>query len=287
MQPNQHIDIERKLMAAVERMPAFPKSVQRMLELTRSPTVEPKQIVAVIEKDPVMTARILRVINSAFYSLPNKISGVGHAVVLLGINTVKNLAIRTAAVGMIPKENGAGFDTDRYLLHSLGCAEVSRMLAQSLGDADPIEAYIGGLLHDFGKILFALYLPQPFREVLDTAASSGSALHEVEQAMFGVDHTHAGALLAEKWQFPASLVDTIRHHHRPPPAGGPGRCLFIANEMIKERDFGDAGNHRVCALPPGLGGALGSDYAGIGQALPGLHDKLEQVLHYAEERSEM
>ncbi|MEI6737867.1 MAG: HDOD domain-containing protein [Pseudomonadota bacterium] len=143
-------------MTAVDRMPAFPKSVLRVIELTRNPDVSPKSIVEVIEKDPVLTAQILRVINSAFYAMPNKVASVSQAVVMLGINTVKNLALRSAAVGMIPTTNTAGFDTDRYLLHSLGCAEVCKLVAQTLGDADPAEAYIAGLLHDFGKIVFTL-----------------------------------------------------------------------------------------------------------------------------------
>jgi putative nucleotidyltransferase with HDIG domain len=281
------MDIEQKLMIAVERMPAFPKSVQRVLELTRSPDVAPKSIVEVIERDPVMTARILRVINSAFYALPNKVAGVGHAVVLLGINTIKNLAIRVAAVGMIPQTNEAGLDTDRYLLHSLGCAELSRMIAQKLGDADPTEAYIGGLLHDIGKILYALYLPQPFRAALDRSAAEGTALHLAEQGLLGVDHTVAGAMLARKWQFPASLVECIRSHHQAPPERGLGRSLFLANQIIKARAFGDSGNPEVAALPEGLGGALGGDYASIAQGFPDLEKNLEQVRGYAGARAEL
>jgi putative nucleotidyltransferase with HDIG domain len=280
------MDIEQQLLIAVDKMPAFPKSVQRVLELTRSADVAPKAIVEVIEKDPVMTARILRVINSAFYALPNKVSGVGHAVILLGINTVKNLAIRIAAVGMIPIKNDAGFDTDQYLLHSLGCAEVSRLIAQKLGDADTTEAYLGGLLHDIGKILFALYLPQPFRAALDRSASNGTALHIAEQELIGVDHTVAGAMLARKWQLPDSLVDSIRNHHLAPPEQGPGRSLSIANQIMKTIAFGHSGNPAIDALPATLGGSLGNDYESIALALPGLEEQLKLVRHYASERAE-
>jgi len=279
------MDIENQLMIAVERMPAFPKSVQRVLELTRDPDVAPKAIVETIEKDPVMTARILRVINSAFYALPNKVAAVRHAVVLLGINTVKNLAIRIAAVGMIPLNNDAGLDADAYLLHSLGCAEVSRLIAQKLGDADPTEAYIGGLLHDIGKILFALYLPEPFRAALAKSAAEGTALHRAEQEWLGVDHTVAGTMLARKWQFPESLVLCIRDHHRAPPAQGLGRSLFVANQIIKVRAFGDSGNREIAALPDGFGGPLGNDYPSIAGSFPDLDRTLEQARGYAADRT--
>jgi putative nucleotidyltransferase with HDIG domain len=273
--------IEQHLLTLVDRMPAFPKSVQRVLQLTRNPDVAPKAIVEVIEKDPVLTARILKVINSAFYSLPNKVAGAAQAVVILGINTVKNLAIRSAAVGMIPANNGASFDTEKFLLHSLGCAEVSRLLAQKFGDADPAEAYIGGLLHDFGKILFTLYMPEPFKVALEDSVSGDTELHLNERELMGVDHSVAGALLAQKWQFPETLVDCIRTHHHPPPARGLGRSLFLANQIVKFREFGASGNPRIAPLPAGLAAKLGGDYESIVAALPDIDKQLEQVRTYA------
>jgi putative nucleotidyltransferase with HDIG domain len=273
--------IEQHLMTLVDRMPAFPKSVQRVLELTRNADVAPKAIVEVIEKDPVLTARILKVINSAFYSLPSKVAGAAQAVVLLGINTVKNLAIRSAAVGMIPAANGAGFNTDEYLLHSLGCAEVSKLLAQKFGDSDPAEAYIGGLLHDFGKILFTLYMPDPFKVALESCVAEDTELYLAERELLGVDHTVAGALLAQKWQFPEALVECIRTHHHPPPAKGLGRSLFLANQIVKVHNFGNSGNHKIAELPPGLAGSLGADYESIALSVPDIDKQLEQVRTYA------
>jgi putative nucleotidyltransferase with HDIG domain len=273
--------IEQHLMTLVERMPAFPKSVQRVLELTRDVNVMPKAIVEVIEKDPVLTAGILKVINSAFYSLPSKVSGVGQAVVLLGINTVKNLAIRAAALGMIPATNSAGYDTGRFLLHSLGCAEIAKLLAQKFGDTDPAEAYIGGLLHDFGKILFTLYMPAPFRAALETSLAEKIDLQVAERELLGADHTTAGALLAQKWRFPESLVECIRCHHQAPPSGGLGRSLFLANQMVKVLAFGDSGNKWVTALPAGLAGTLGDDYESIARSLPDIARQLELVRSYA------
>jgi len=111
-------ELAKKLTTAVERMPAFPKSVQKILELTRNMDVQPKTLVEVIEKDPVMTVKILRVLNSAYYSLPNKITSINHSVVYLGFNTIKNLALSIASVGILPKHNVAGFDIQQYLMHS-------------------------------------------------------------------------------------------------------------------------------------------------------------------------
>ena len=124
---SQHpAEMNRKISDAVEKMPAFPKSVQKLLELTRDINCQPKQLVSVIETDPVMTVKILKVLNSAYYSLPNKITSVNRSVVYLGINTIKNLALSIAAIGVLPKQNKAGlFDqVNHYMVLQLtpnGC----------------------------------------------------------------------------------------------------------------------------------------------------------------------
>ena len=159
-------ELERKLGAAVEHMPAFPRSVQRVLELTRDINCKPKDMVSVIEKDPVMTMKILKVINSAYYALPQRITSVNQSVIFLGINTIKSLSLSVAAAGMLPPFNTVGFDTQRYLIHSLVTAAVARQLcaAYASEEADPGVCYLAGLLHDFGKVVFAQFMPAQFKK---------------------------------------------------------------------------------------------------------------------------
>jgi putative nucleotidyltransferase with HDIG domain len=207
-------ELEKKLTTAVDRMPAFPRSVQKVLELTRNINCLPKELVGVLEKDPVMTMKILKVINSAYYSMPNKITSVNQSVVYLGINTVKNLALSFAAVGILPKVNTAGFDIQRYLVHSLATATVARHLCTKSGsdEIDAGDCYVAGLLHDFGKVVFAQFMAPEFREALELRDKM--PLHEAERQIIGVDHGVAGAMLAKRWQFPETLVQCIRDHHR-------------------------------------------------------------------------
>ncbi len=238
-------ELERKLGTAVERMPAFPRSVQKILELTRNINCLPKELVAVIEKDPVMTVKILKVINSAYYSLPSKITSVGQSVVYLGINTIKNLALGFAAVGILPRMNAAGFDIQRYLLHSLVVAATARQLATqfSKGAADPGDCYIAGLLHDFGKVVFAQFLAAEFRDALGHSAENRVSLHESEMAMIGVDHGLVGAMLAKRWAFPDHLVDCIRDHHDyTAEPSAMMDCLRVADQIVRFREIGVSGN---------------------------------------------
>lgn len=245
-----------RLNQVVERMPAFPKSVQAVLTLTRRMDCEARDIVAAIERDPVMTVKLLKVINSAFYALPRKVSAVDQAVALLGINTIKNMALAFAASGMLPERNEAGFDVSDYLAHSLGTAELARVLCRRVPGADANDAYVVGLLHDFGKIVFAQGMGTEFRQALAMAQSQGLALVQAERSVMGIDHTVAGGLLAERWQFPPEVVRCIRQHHpsaqaeAPHPYSNPlDRVLFLANQLSRHLQLGHAGSPVVAPWP--------------------------------------
>ncbi|MBI3902599.1 MAG: HDOD domain-containing protein [Nitrosomonadales bacterium] len=255
-------ELTRKLSAAVEKMPAFPKSVQRILEITRDINCQPKELVSVIEKDPVMTMKLLRILNSAYYNFPKQITSVNQSVVYLGLNTVKNMALSFAAIGVLPPHNTAGFEVQRYLMHSLTTASIARMLCQKFGgdDTDPADCYIAGLLHDFGKIVFAQFMPEEFQRALAQSHERGTSLHLAEQNVIGADHSLVGAMLVEKWQFPKLLTDTIRNHHGNIPADDVLlSCLFAANQVSKRLKLGDSGNHFVEELPPALMEYFGGD----------------------------
>ena len=251
-------ELSIKLAAAVDRMPAFPKSVQRILELTSDVNCSPKDLVQVIDKDPVVTVKILRVVNSSYYSLPRQVTSISHAVVYMGFNSVKNLALSVAAIGVLPKNNAAGFDANQYLLHSLATASIAKQLALRVDNADPTDCFIAGLLHDFGKVVFVQFMPAEFRKALELSQADGSSLHLALREVIGVDHAVVGAMLVEKWRFAAPLVETIRHQF------GDERkdsdmiaCVFAANQISKKRKFGFAGNPLVEELPPDLAKRLG------------------------------
>lgn len=278
-------ELERKLGTAVERMPAFPRSVQRILELTRNINCLPKDLVGVVEKDPVMTMKILRVINSAYYGLPQKITSVAQSVVYLGINTVKNLALSFAAVGILPRMNTAGFDVQRYLLHSLVVAGVARQLATQFarGEVDPGDCYIAGLLHDFGKVVFAQFLAVEFRGALAHAVEHSVPLHEAEQAVIGVSHGLVGALLAKRWAFPEHLVDCIRDHHNPlAEPSGMMDCLRVADQVVRYRAIGDSGNPWRETEAPGAPQRFGDDLEAIVAKLGTLDKIVEEAMVFAQ-----
>jgi putative nucleotidyltransferase with HDIG domain len=266
-------ELSLKLAAAVDGMPAFPKSVQKILELTRNVDCSPKDLVQVIDKDPVVTVKVLRVVNSAYYSLPKQITSINHAVVYLGFNTIKNLALSIAAIGMLPASNAAGFDGGQYLLHSLSTAGIAKQLALRVEGADPMDCFIAGLLHDFGKVVFAQFMPEEFKKALELSLANQSSLHLALREIVGTDHAVVGAMLVEKWRFSPELVDTIRHQYSPELKDTPMiACVFAANQISKKLEFGFGGNPYVEELTPTiekrLGGTLDELIVSLGDLAP-------------------
>ena len=230
-----------ELLKLVEKMPAFPKSVKRVIELSSDINCSHKELVSVIERDPVMTLKILNLVNSAYFGLSNEITSIKYAVVYVGLNTVKNLAISIASIGMLPSHNDAGLDTEKFLYHTISTATLSRLLAKHSGieERDSSDYFVGGLLHDFGKIVFALFMPDEYKKVLYLEKKYSRLTVDAEKEIIGVDHTKVGTLLGQKWQLPNRLVEGIKLHHCPNDEDIKennllSNIVFISNKLSKE-----------------------------------------------------
>lgn len=266
-------DLALRLTAAVDSMPAFPKSVHKILTLTRDVACAPKDLVHVIEKDPVVTVKVLRVVNSAYYGLSRQITSIDQAVVFLGFNAIKNLALSIAAIGMLPDSPMAGFDGQRYLFHSLTCASMARQLAQRLPQADPQDCFIAGLLHDFGKVVVAQFMPVEFRRSVELSLWRDISLHEALQEVVGVDHAAIGAMLACKWHFADDLVQTIAHLHHPEQYDTDMMaCVCAGNQVSKYMGYDFGARRPAHELAPTvarrLGGKLQDAVAALGDVTP-------------------
>ncbi len=275
-------ELSIKLAAAVDSMPAFPKSVQRILELTRDINCTPKDLLDVIDKDPVVTIKILKVVNSAYYGLPKQITSVGHAVVYLGFNSIKNMVLSIAAIGMMPKNNAADFDIGQYLVHSLTTANIAKQLAQRFADADPVDCFISGLLHDFGKVVLAQFMPLEFKQALQSCQADGSSLHLALRRTLDTDHAVVGAMLVEKWRFAPDLIETIAHQFDMEIKGtSVFACVFTANQISKQLGFGFGGNPCVHQLPASVAQRMGGSLDDIINVMGDLNAVHEEAKLFA------
>jgi len=273
-------ELSIKLAAAVDSMPAFPKSVQKIVELTRDVNCTPKDLLYVIDKDPVVTVKILKVVNSAYYSLPKQITSVHHAVVYLGFNTIKNLALGIAAIGTLPKHNAAGFDVGQYLLHSLSTANIAKQLAARFNGGD--DCFIAGLLHDFGKVVLAQFMPCEFKQALQACQADSSSLHSALQKTLGTDHAVVGAMLVEKWRFAPELIETIACQFDVASKDTPAvACVFTANQISKQLGFGFGGNPCVHQLPTRISDRMGGSLDDIINSTVDLNAAFEEAKVFA------
>jgi putative nucleotidyltransferase with HDIG domain len=259
-----------KLIGLVEKMPAFPKSVQQVVQLTSDINASAKDIVRVIECDPVMTVKILKSIHSSFYGLPQKITSVQRAVVHIGLNTIKNIALGVAAMGMLNANNKANFNTSNFLLHSLTTAAISKMLAERIGlsSTECSDCFVAGLLHDFGKVVFAEFIPNEFKLALEKSKEQQLPLYQTELEFIGLNHTQAGKILAEKWELSEQLIDAIAHHHDLGQSQNALKdCVFVANQISKHLQFGDGGNPLIEEFPESIVNRFGMTFPAMCEAL--------------------
>jgi len=275
-------DIHQQLVQMVDKMPAFPGSVNKVLQMTSAIDCAPKDLVQVIEHDPVMMAKILKLVNSAYFGLSREITSIKHGVVFVGLNTIKNLAISIATMGMLSKTGPAGLNMNEFLLHSLGTASIAKLLGKQLGVTSDkaTDYFVGGLLHDIGKVVFAQFMPQEMKRALKRVEVEGISLSMAEMIEIGANHAQLGGMLAEKWQLPHALVTCIKEHHSAELNDHSNKvldCVIAANIIVKQVGFGSAGNLIEDRLPDHVSARFGMGLDELQDSIGSLDEELEKA----------
>lgn len=227
-------------------MPTLPHVVQKLASMIGRPNVSAEEIGILIEKDQVLSAKVLRLANSPFYGFPSRIASVAHAVVVLGLNVVKGLTLCATAFDMM--RNAGMNDLWR---HSLGVAITSHILGTKAGMKNPEEVFVGGLLHDIGKVVLYVKWPDVGRQITQATQHTSHSLMETEQALFEVTHADVGGWLATAWHLPTSLREPILHHHTPTAAQDAKlqtAIVHVADVLVKGLACGNPGDDLVPPL---------------------------------------
>lgn len=203
-----------KKLDSIKDIPTLPTIVFELNELLQDPNTPITDISDIIEKDQAMSLRVLKLVNSAFYGIHKEVNDIGNAIVLLGFNTVRNAIV---SLGVINSFSGIksleGFDISDFWKHSLAVAVVSKSLSEKTKIASPDSCFVGGLLHDIGKVILAQYFQDLFEKVWNAAKRENISFYEAEKKEISIDHGRIGAYLATKWELPESFIDVIRWHH--------------------------------------------------------------------------
>ncbi len=204
------------IVEAVNDLPALPHVVVKVMELTEDPDATAQDINAALSQDQSMTAKVLRMANSAFYGFPRRIATVTDATVFLGFKTVRSI-VMAASVSDILSQEVAGYALAPGELwrHSQSVAMAARFVAKKAKYGMVDVAYTAGLLHDIGKVILNDNLKEAYHEVVEKVMADNIPFMEAENEILGFNHANVGARIAEKWNLPTELVEAIAFHHSP------------------------------------------------------------------------
>ncbi len=268
----------------IENMPALPVTVGKVLEVCNNPKASPVDLNRVISVDPVLMARVMRLINSAYYGLSGKVTSLVRAIIMLGLNTVKNLALSAAVVENLGRgENFRALHAQGFWRHSLAVGVASKLIAKKreVSSKDLEEYFIAGLLHDIGKIPMNAVFEDEFLEVMAHSDRGRTALYRTEREVLGLDHAAVGRMIAKTWKLSPEVIDAISAHHEPVEYDGPHKdvvyTVALANHFANIAEIGFSGDRYPEALPEEVAAHLNVDVAYL--------DRIEDTIHIEIEKA--
>lgn len=235
------------------QLPTLPVVVQNVIRISRDDSTSAADLAAFIAQDQALANKVLRLANSPYYGMGGKVDSIQRAITIIGFDEVVSLAI---GIGVFPalKKGGALslLDVESLWLHAIGACFAGKLVCSYFTGVDCVgrhnekSVFLTCLLHDIGKIVFALYFEDEYRQVLERANEEGRALHEVEVEMLGLDHGTFAALLMRHWNFPETIVTPVRYHHFsrrcPLHYQADAAVIWLANYLVRAAQIGSSAN---------------------------------------------
>ncbi len=244
----------KKIIDRIHDLPTLPRTVLKITELVNDPKSSAKDLAGVITDDQILTARLLKLVNSSFYGIPQRISTVTGAIVLIGFDAIRNLLLTTSVFDLFASRNRnrkKQREQEKFWDHSLGCAVGAKVIGNYLRHDNVEELFVAGLLHDIGKIVEMMFQPDEFSKVVAAIRRENILMITAENKILGYSHAEIGKLLAEKWNLPAKLVQIIAHHHQPNDAGSfamEAAIVHLADIFCRALNMGFGGDNKIPPL---------------------------------------
>jgi HD-like signal output (HDOD) protein len=242
----------QELIKRIDDLPTLPRTVLKITELVNDPKSSAKDLARVITEDQVLTARLLKLVNSSFYGFPQRISTVTGAIVLLGFDAIRSLLLATSVFDLFASRNRKKrLYQERFWDHSLGCAVGAKVIGNYLRHDKIEELFVSGILHDIGKIVEMMFLPDEFSKVVAAVNTENILMTTAENKVLGYNHAAVGKLLAIEWNLPVKLARVIAHHHQPHNAGSfalDAAIVHLADIFCRALSIGYAGDNKIPPL---------------------------------------
>ncbi len=236
------------LVGSIDSLPTLPSVVTKVSELVDNPSASAGDINEVISHDLALSSKILKLVNSAYYGFPRRISSITHAVVILGFQTIRNIAL-SAFVFDAFESGDLPFGYRNFWIHSVGVAAAANVIGSRQGVPLSEDPFMCGLLHDVGKLVLHQHLKKEFLKVLQTVESDKIPIFEAERRVLGTDHAEVGGLLMEHWKLPEKMVWALSFHHSPEKMAEADRKLaatvHAADVLARSMLIGCSGDYLV------------------------------------------
>ncbi len=207
----------------------------------------------IINADPSLAAHLLRMANSPFYGRGSKVETIVHALGIVGIEQLSELALATTMIKQFKGIDKGLVNMQSFWMHSIGCGLAARTIAQNMGEKHVEPYYTASMLHDIGSLILYKEIPDKAREILTRCKSEGLPLSTVEEEVLGFTHAEVGAIVFTKWGLPRSLVEAVQYHHRPSEAKDHPlfpAIVHLADIIAYEMDLGTGGEPTIPVLDP-------------------------------------
>jgi putative nucleotidyltransferase with HDIG domain len=241
-----------RIIGRIEDLPTLPRTVLKITELVNDPTSSARDLSRIITDDQVLTARLLKLVNSSFYGFPQRISTITGAIVLLGFDAIRNLLLTTSVFDVFADNKKPGiFRQEKFWDHSLGCAVGAKVIGNHMRYDKLEELFVSGLLHDIGKIVEMMFLPQEYSKVTRLVNTKNILMLTAEEAVLGYSHAEVGKLLGERWNLPPKLISVIASHHQPDAAGRfavEAAIIHLADIFCRALSIGSGGDSKIPPL---------------------------------------
>jgi len=234
-------------------IPSLPMIFTRIDEAVNNPRSSLAEIGRIISEDSSLTARLLKIVNSAFYSFPTRIETISRAVTVVGTQQLRDLALATSVMKLFQGIPADLMNMEAFWKHSIGCGVSARILATRRREANVERFFVAGILHDIGRLALCLNEGDWMRGALGRCHASGELLYKVELEELGFDHAGLGRALLENWKLPASLEETVAYHHNPIAASRfpvEAAVVHVADIIAHAMQLGNSGEQLVPPLNP-------------------------------------
>ena len=241
--------IEQKIQDMIRnkntQLPTLPVIVEKILSMARQDNTTTKDLAETVGKDQAISNKILRLSNSAYYGMMKEIDSIPRAITIIGFNEVISLTIGMSVISAFIGGNGSDeiFNMKGMWIHSLGGAFAAKKTAKRLGIMQAEQIFISGLLHDMGKVIFAIYFPREYKTSFEYAKEKDVDLYRGENLMLGINHAALSGLLMERWNFPDTIMIPARYHHSvdqcPPKYQQLAQIIAFSDFLSQKAEFGD------------------------------------------------